>query len=448
MPFGAGRHRQLSWWVLGLCSGTASAAAPDAPLPPAAADPAEQSAPVESAPSEPAEAAPETKGILAWDRLTGNWFGLRDRLEQRGVALEASYTADVFVNTRGGLNTRNTDTYFGLFDLSLTLDAEGLGWWKGGAFLLDFQNMEGRSISERHSGDLLGINNDDAPRRSQLSEFWYEHSFRDGLLRIKVGKQDATADFATNDYGAEFVSGAAGAVANVPAPTYPDPAMGVAAFLQPVEWLSISAGVYDAQGSGTRGGFDTAFHAPDDAFTIVEVALRPVWRINGASLPGAYRVGGWHHSGDWETLPGQSHARHRSGAHRRNHGVYCSLDQLLYKEVKGDDADEQGLGAFFQFGGAPSAYNEIAQYYGFGLTYTGLIPGRDADVTGLAFYHANLSGRIQTAEGRHAESVVELMHAFRLTPWLTLKPDVQYIVNPGGDGHDAMALGLRLQFAF
>ena len=134
--------------------------------------------------------------------------------------------------------------------------------------------------------------------------------------------------------------------------------------------------------------------------------------------------------------------------HRGNAGVYLNFDQLLYRENPDAEDDEQGLGAFFQFAWAPSSYNEISQYYGFGGQYFGLIPTRDDDITGIGLYHVSLSGKVQSLEKRYSETAIEFFHKIQLTPFFSLKPDVQYIVNPGGDGRDALAAGVRLEIVF
>ena len=52
--------------------------------------------------------------------------------------------------------------------------------------------------------------------------------------------------------------------------------------------------------------------------------------------------------------------------------------------------------------------------------------------------------------------MLELTYQAHLAPWLTLQPDLQYIINPDGgvlnpDGllrHDAVVLGLRSMITF
>jgi len=383
-----------------------------------------------------------------WEHATGDWAGLRPWLDAHGFILEAGYAADFFYNLRGGRNTHNADAYRGLFSLSLTVDTEAAGLWKGGTFFLNFQEIHGRDISERHVGDLQALNNDDAPRRTQLAEYWYEHSLLNDKLRIKLGKMDANADFGYVDFGLEFINSSAGINPVLPIPTYPDPALGVAVFVEPVEWLYVAGGVYDANGLGDRTGFDTTFHNRNDSVTIVEMGVRPSWSVGGQVLPGTYRIGGWYHSGDWDVFFDDRDGQLPPRTHRGNAGVYLDFDQCIYRENPEVEDDAQGLGIFFQFAWAPSAYNEISSYYGFGAQYVGLLPTRDEDVTGVGLFHTSLSGRLQALESRFSETAIELFHKFQWTPWFSIKPDVQYIVNPGGDGRDAFVAGIRMETIF
>ena len=384
-----------------------------------------------------------------WEHATGDWGGGRPWLDDHGITLEIGYAADFFYNMRGGLNTSGADQYRGLLGIGLTLDTEKIGLWENGtAFISMFEN-HGTDITERHLGDLQALNNSDAPNRTRLYEFWYEHALLDGALRVRLGKMDVNADFAVPDYGGEFVHSSAGFSPTIPMPTWPDPALGIALFVEPVEWLYLRAGVYDAQGSGTRGGFDTTFHAPDDSFTIYELGLSPKLSLFGQrELPGTYRVGGFYHSGEWDMYRNDLGGRLPGRTHRGNSGLYLVFDQLLYKERPDDEEDEQGLGAFFQFSWVPSAYNEITQHYGGGFQYVGLIPKRDDDVFGIGLHHVSLSGRVQSLEERYSETAIEMFYKYQLTEFMSLKPDLHYIVNPGGDGRDAIVAGLRVEISF
>jgi porin len=63
-------------------------------------------------------------------------------------------------------------------------------------------------------------------------------------------------------------------------------------------------------------------------------------------------------------------------------------------------------------------------------------------------FHASLSSRIQSSEQRYSETAIEMFYKLQLTPFFSIKPDLQYIVNPGGDLPNAFVAGLRMEVAF
>ncbi len=476
------RTTKPNWLVVSVLIAVAAAGArvgraEDPSQPPATqgASGADAVRPLREAGPQPAEEeSPATeesgRSWSEWEYAAGDWAGGRTWLEDHGLTFEISYTADFFYNLSGGVNTSDAEQYRGLLGVGLSLDTGKMGLWEGGtAFVSMFEN-HGTDITERHVGDLQAVNNADAPNRTRLYEFWYEQALFDGALRIKLGKMDANADFAAPDYAGEFIHSSSGFSPTIPLPTWPDPALGFAVFAEPVDWFYLRAGVYDALASGTRGGFDTAFHSPDESFMICELGFRPKLSLLGQEgLPGTYRVGGFYHSGEWDVYRDDLGGRLPGRAHRGNSGLYVVFDQLLYREppaVKAtaellasvpamfssdlleDEDDQQGLGAFFQFSWVPSDYNEITHHYGGGVQYVGLIPERDNDVVGIAVHHITLAGMVQSLEERYSETSIEMFYMYQLTDFMSIKPDLQYIVNPGGDGRDAIVAGVRLEMSF
>ena len=83
-----------------------------------------------------------------------------------------------------------------------------------------------------------------------------------------------------------------------------------------------------------------------------------------------------------------------------------------------------------------------------GATWTGLIDGRDDDVLGLGLFRADLSD--DPAAGTPGdETVFELLYKLQLTPSVSLKPELQYILEPGGAGAGDVLVGLlRIEVTF
>ena len=71
---------------------------------------------------------------------------------------------------------------------------------------------------------------------------------------------------------------------------------------------------------------------------------------------------------------------------------------------------------------------------------------RGSEGTGAAC--ARLGRRFRKKEGGTHETVIEIFHRAGLTPWFTIQPDLQFIVNTGGSGRNALAAGVRFEILF
>jgi len=118
---------------------------------------------------------------------------------------------------------------------------------------------------------------------------------------------------------------------------------------------------------------------------------------------------------------------------------------MVYRE---DPRSVQGLGLFFRYGFAHQEVNEIEHFWSIGGQYTGLVPGRDEDVLGFGVAQGLLTDDLRYVDEKPGrETVLELYYNILVAPGLTLSPDVQVILDPGGryDGADSVVLGLRAQ---
>ena len=137
----------------------------------------------------------------------------------------------------------------------------------------------------------------------------------------------------------------------------------------------------------------------------------------------------------------------------QNYGVWFTADQMIWKESEAAD-DDQGFGIFGQFGWAPGDRNLIQEYYGGGLVYKGLVPGRDADLLGIGFASAMFGSGIREQnldQGifmASSETAVESFYKFHYSQFISFQTDLQYIANPGGLYRDALLPGLRFEVVF
>ena len=387
---------------------------------------------------EPESPAATPGPVFSHEHATGGWFGVREKMAEHGVIVELNLIADYSVNFDGGLHTG--DAFRHLLSVGVHLQTERLIGWEGGAFFIGFQTFNGHNGSERLVGDVQGFDNIDADGFTQISELWYEQVLLGETLRIKVGKVEANSEFAFVEYGGEFLNSSPGFSPTILGfPSYPDQATSVNAFVYPCEWFYAGAGVYDGAtqdgGYGRTGnrGPSTFFGDPADLFLIGEAGLK--WGHGDGERPGRLGLGVWQHTGSFDRLDG--------GTESGTTGFYAVFDQMLWRE---NGEDEQGVGLFAQYGWADPDLSEINHHIGLGFAWAGAIPGRDDDVLGLMGSYVDLSGDAGFSE--RYELAIELFYKIQSMQWLSLKPDLQYIINPGGEADDALVGTLRLEVTF
>ncbi len=391
--------------------------------------------------------------------LTNAFWGLNDELANKGIEISLGVTSIYQQNVRGGISThRRAGRYSGSYDLELSADLEKLLGIEGGSL---FVHTEGRwsksgGIDRPSVGSIFGVNDDSGARRSMdVTELWYEQSMLDGALLLRVGKMDLTGGFEcrgcpvafdssafANDETGQFLNSA---LVNNPTIPFPDYALGVAVFYNPIEWWYVSAGVVDAQYDARETGFNTAFRKEDYFFYVFETGITPQFKSAKGPLQGAYRIGFWN-----DPQPKANTDRSNAGkSYRDDVGFYAGCDQMLIKENAGPE-DSQGLGTFLRYGYANSKKNDITNFWSAGFQYQGLLDGRDDDVLGVGFAQGFFSDKTPSTYTEDYESVLEAYYNAQATPWLNISPSIQYISNPGGAGgsDDAVVFGIRAQWLF
>jgi porin len=379
--------------------------------------------------------------------LTGDWGGARRRLAEKGLTFDIDTIVDGTKNLRGGLGTASS-TWRRLTEATFTLDTKPTLGIEGGTFFVDFQNADGRNPSDRLIGDVQGIDGLDgvpgAPHqnRTQIAQLWYQQITFDGVLRVKAGKVDANNEFDHSETAQEFLHQSTGSSATLfTLPTYPDPATSLNIFVRPWKEVQIGFGLYDGTyANGVRTGSTgprTFFRSAEDLFLISEVDY--TWKAGKDALAGRLGVGGWYSTNQFARLDG--------GRATGTGAPYALLDQAVWRASPKDEKDTRGVGVFVMYGYADPAILIYDHNIGGGVAWTGPIPGRPDDVTGAGVQAVHFS------RGYHPrgefEASYELFYRLQVTPWFAIKPDLQYIANPGGQKTpDALALTVRLEVHF
>ena len=393
-------------------------------------------------------AAPAGDGAF---HAAGDLLGLRPWLASRGMSLEALVLADLSRNFRGGIST-GKETFRHLLEVSFTLATEPLFGFAGGTFFVDFQTQEGRHGTETLVGDFQGFSNIDAPGFTALYELWYEQVFLDGKLRLKLGKIDANNEFAFVEHAGPLINSSAGFSPTILGfPTYPNPATGAVLFGSPVEGLYVGSGIFDGatqagQPTGTRGP-STLFGEPSDLFLIAEAGVR---RTTASGRLRRAGLGVTHHTGTFDRMDGSgSNGGGAEGATSYYVVVDQHLEQLLGRASTPEgEVASRGIDGFLQLGYTDDRLSPVDLHAGAGVVWNGYLFGRRADSLGLMGTYVHFGGAARAA-GTFVDSYEfawELFYRFQLTPWLYLRPDLQYIVHPGGAGNsDALVGTLRVE---
>jgi len=386
------------------------------------------------------------KGSSIWDQeaLSGDWGGVRGSLLEKGYEFTFEYTAETFSHASGGIKTGSI--YNGVGYGALDIDGEAAFGWMGAN--LRFSTLWTHGVSPgQYIGNELVVSNIDAYDGLRLHEVFYEQGF--GNLNLRLGNLLADDEFVGSVYRDALINDAFGQTASWSAnavnggPAYNAPGLGLRLRYDFSETIYIQAGVYDGDvfddvegdPSVNQHGTHFEFGNGQGWTSLYQVGYNGFAISDGTDLPGWYRLGAWYHSTEFD--------KHDGGRVDGNGGVFVSADKMLFRAGK-----DQHLGVFGRWGVARRDRSRFHWSTEVGLNYTGLIPGRDEDVTSLGFIYGKHSSEITDVKSH--ESVLELTHIYQLSPAFYVQPDIQWVNRPSGDNTigDAWAIGLRLGVTF
>lgn len=379
------------------------------------------------------------------------------------VDLDVSYVADLSANVSGGRERGIVG--LGNLDARLRVDGEALLGWEGTSFFLYGLGNHGGRVTEL-TGDAQVASNIQAPTSARVYEAWIQQNFEGPNLSVLLGLYDVNSEFdvlrdagvflnSSFGIGAEFASSGP----NGPS-IFPVTSLGVRAQWHPTHWWYVQGAVLDGVPGDPGDPGATAIRlSPDDGILWV-AEWGYLHHSSRADVTGEPELGRDHIHPflSWRVAVGAwgySRRGREIGTGRRvesHPGVYFMTELYPYRESDG----VQELSAFARVGAADDRTDRFGAYTGVGLTYTGLLPGRDRDVAGLGVATAwNGSAWEESLRRRgipvtDAETTLELTYRAGLTSWLAVQPDVQWVVNPNADPRisDALLLTTRVELGF
>lgn len=410
--------------------------------------------------AQPASQAPDT--------LLGDLGGARSRLEDAGVKILLGYKGEFAANVSGG--ERKDATENGQFALTGTLDAEKLIGLKGGTLQASITFRHGHNLSDRAGlGTLQQVQ--EVYGRGQtwrLTELWYQQELADGHLILKAGRFPA-GDFNTFDcdfMNLTFCGAPAGNLTGYYWYNWPIAQWsGWAKLRSDTAYLKLGAN------EDNRNNLDNAFFIsrshPHGVIVHAEAGWTPTF--GGGNLPALLKAGYWHTSGnDPDVLLDINRnlaAVTGLDPYQRGgqYGFYVQGQAQLTGKASRDPVSDvftrsRGLNAFFNFTRNDPKTATTLDQETVGLYVNAPFTGRDKDQAGVAVGRTGFNGRAARAllladpasEKPEAEYVGEVFYAAAVIPGISVRPNVQYIVNPGGYSRvtDVVVLGTRFDVNF
>jgi len=396
--------------------------------------------------------------------LTGEWGGLRTTLRDAGIDLTVNYTSELAANVSGG--TRHLATETGQFSFGATVDMARLVGIPGGTLTASISDRRGDNLTDRAGiGALLQIQ--EVYGRGQtwrLSEFSYSQKLGGGI-DLKLGRLPMGADFASFPCDFENLTFCGNPVGNLVGGywfNYPLAVWGARVRKTQGDFY-VMAGVYEDNPNNNRNRFIFLENGATGVTAPAELGWTPRFR----GLPGTYKVGGWYNSsrgadvldgtnGQPFGLTGSDPAQRRG----RYGGWMLVQQQLTGRSTNGPGGPvaTHGLSVFLNLTQADRRTTRIDNQIAGGLTFLGPLGGRPMDDIGFAVGRNHVNSRAAWAEllaapgSAHVdcEYVSELYYSLHARPWLIVRPNLQYIVHPGGfhQATDVVVLGTKTSITF
>ena len=389
---------------------------------------------------------PLMKRWIAEPPMAGNWFGARDVLNEWGIKPSISYATDLMASVAGG--QRRGQAYAGQLAVDVTTDLGKLAGLKGLTFDVSGDWASGTDLS-RDIGNTFTVAQYFEGTQARLTNMYLKQSLFDGRVDVKGGRFSTGDDFLTSPIDFGFVNEALNPILlavqqNVPSVTaYPNATWGGSVTTRPAAALSLSAGAfYSDPGLNllTANGTEFGISSSAGYFVIGEAGYLVNAEKGALGMPGRYRVGAYYDSNQYAPL--RNAGRQQTG----NQGVYVMGEQMVFRE--GAPGSATGLSLFGALIYAPQAsINPMPWFASAGASYRGLVPGRDRDTAAFALYYGGFS---RDLAGHAYELVLEWTYAIAVGRRLTVQPDIQYVINPGGVSSigNAVVLGVQLAIEF
>ena len=384
------------------------------------------------------------------ETLTKDWAGFRTELRRRGVTPTASYTTQLMGNPSGGQS--QGFTYSGTLQIAINWDLDTLLHIPGLLFNVGAAWSTGKNLSADYIGNSFVVQSaysapDNGTNNLTLGEMYVQQRLLHNALTIAAGRLVPANTFATmpvlNQYVNAGINAHPGAL-SINDATFtgypPGVEWGAQAIYNITPRLQMAAGVFNTNQSaaaGEQGGLNFALQQGNrGVLSVVQFNYLANHAPGDSGMPGQFTLGGFYDSNRFSRLSQPNTTE--SGTY----SLYGMFQQMVYRA--GGASSQQGLTVWGEAALAPeSSVNPMPYFVGGGVSYQGLLPGRGSDIASAGIIYGTFSHAIPRTT---AETVLEANYQITVTRWLSVTPDLQYIIRPSGSSaiSNAFVLGVQL----
>jgi porin len=385
-------------------------------------------------------------------KLTGNWFGERSRLQERGVDFDFEYISDSLWNIKSDKNERlaswnrgrgTVDIDFGKLIGQQGLSFHATALWQGGGNLGTYLGTE-TSPSGMSSYNLF-----------RLDSWWVRKAWLKNRIAVRIGQFAGQDFYGDQDYGTSFIFEPMGYALSNLSTTFETGSPGSTPALElsavPVRNVYVASMVL----AGDRLAF---FHNPPGLvpqfrgapISVSEIgftpgkktkAMRPADDVlSRKGYSGMYKFGASYNPGKFTTATNTI----RSG----NYLMYWMASQALWRL---DPKEGKGVDATAAYDWSPANANSDNRELTAGLRFNEPLPLSKIHNTLSIGYIRNKLNPLFLPRGAvpyKAEQGVEINALFNVRPMIMLQPAFQYYANVGGGVQRAAVVGFRARVEF
>ncbi|MCR8718349.1 carbohydrate porin [Pseudomonas syringae] len=413
--------------------------------------------------------------------MLGDWGGKRQELQDQGYSFIANHVAEAAANVHGGYDQNGKVGYADQFVLGMVVDLEKAVGISNAEFQLVISNRNGTDMTPDRITDprtgQVGSTMEIAGRGqiTRLSRMWYRQTYFDGALDWKLGRGSISEDFESfpcDFQNLSFCAAQAGVWAGDDWYSFPVSMWGTRLKYNLTPEWSVQAGVYEHNRTALEhdNGFKLSTSGANGVNLPVELIWKPQHGLFG--LPGEYRLGAYHMNMNaddrFEDVNGQP--RVLTGAepmnrNERNGAWFIGRQHLTHfsRDAK------RPLEVFVQAHANDKDTSYADRVYSAGIVATGIFDARSQDQIAFAVEKTHLNDSIRRSQKLLNQSIgatqyddpaytplqgseynAELYYGVHVANWLTLRPNIQYIHNPGAvkQVDDAIVLGLKTVIDF